>query len=568
MSDHVANRIDREDLRDDTEARVKALAASLDVAGDFTPHMYVPPGPVAEAFLNDDNTTAVIMGPLGGGKTTACIFKRIALAAQAPIAWHPEFPAHDLDRGRPTRLCHGIVLRDTFRSAEKTVLGSWKQWFPKTYPGSSSQGGNDRPFLHTLRFRGQDGIPIECITEFAGLGEDSVETMMKGREYSFGWLNELDTHAEGALEDMEQRVGRYPMAELLLTRAELEELAKRMRRDRPLVSGNRQKRVIGDMNAPTVDNWTYETLVTNRKPGRAFYQQPGGRTPNAENLFALNPKPGDDYYGGIVEKQGETFVRRMVDNQFGYSRAGKPVHPSFDHTRHVASSVIAFRPELELHIGLDISTGGLSPAATFGQANVRISVIDELFVDQGCGPARFGEALQRLMQERYPNAEKRRVKLWPDPAAVGGADREHGELDAIETIAAMLGLPWNLPFDGGNEISMRLQAVDTELRGYQEPNSALLVSPRCPLYIAGIGGRYRFRKNPGTASNEYQDLPEKAHPWSDIQDAGQYMIGGIRGRRGARQAAVDGKQGVSGSWRSQRGQTTLGGGFDVHKVGR
>jgi hypothetical protein len=34
---------------------------------------------------------------------------------------------------------------------------------------------------------------------------------MKGREYSGGWLNELDTHAEGALDDMEQRVGRYPI---------------------------------------------------------------------------------------------------------------------------------------------------------------------------------------------------------------------------------------------------------------------------------------------------------------------------------------------------------------------
>ena len=136
-----------------------------------------------------------------------------------------------------------------------------------------------------------------------------------------------------------------------------------------------------------------------------------------------------------------------------------------------------------------------------------------------------------LVTSRFRHEHPRmRVQLWSMTSREIAHGLEHGELDAIETIAAILGLTWNLPFDGGNEISMRLGAVDTELRGYQEPSSALLVSPRCPLYIAGLGGRYRFRKRPAGSSNEYEDLPEKAHPWSDIQDAGQYMIGGIRGR--------------------------------------
>lgn len=556
MSEHIADIVSREDLRLHNDDELRKLVARYEIDDRFDPYRYVPPGPVAQTFILGQDLTAVIMGPLGGGKTTACAFKRIVAAQRAPVAWHPE-------DHRPTRMCRWIVLRDTFRSVEKTVLESWKQWFPKGYPGSSWAGGNDRPVTHVLRFLGRDGVRIEAITEFAGLGELNVGDLMKGREYSGAWLNEIDTHAPGALDDMEQRVGRYPMVDILLRPEELLELGRQL--GHPIVSGPRQRSVIGDMNAPTLDNWTYAALVSDRKPDRAFYQQPSGRSADAENRFNLEP----DYYERIIRNQEEHFVRRMVDNKFGYSRAGKPVHPSFDHPRHVAGSEILFRPELDLHIGLDISTGGLSPASVLAQATARISFIDELFVDQGCGPARFGEALKVLMQTRYSNVPKNRVKLYPDPAAIGGADKEQGELDAIETIAAILGIPWTLPFDGSNQLSMRLGAVDTELRGYQEANTSLLISPRCKLYIAGIAGLYRFKKKPLNTSDEYEDTPEKKHPWSDIQDAGQYLIGGIRGRMALRRAAAD-QDGTAGtSWRSQgRSGSINRGSFDVHKVGR
>ena len=191
----------------------------------------------------------------------------MAPPAAAPIAWHPE------DK-KPTRMCRWVVVRDTWRSAERTVLKSWQQWFPKNYPGSSSEGGNDRPFKHTLRFIGEDGIRIEAITEFQGLNSQSISEVLKGSEYSGGWLNETDTHADGALDELEQRLGRYPAPNILLTKDEVAELSRRM--GHPLHSGERLASAIGDMNAPTIDNWTYKTLVTNRAPGRGFYIQPSG----------------------------------------------------------------------------------------------------------------------------------------------------------------------------------------------------------------------------------------------------------------------------------------------------
>jgi hypothetical protein len=291
--------------------------------------------------------------------------------------------------------------------------------------------------------------------------------------------------------------------------------------------------LIGDMNAPTIDNWTYETLVTDRGPDRAFYVQPSGLSPEAENIFAL--PGGRGYYQRIVDNQDERYVERMVHNKFGYSRSGKAVHPSFEHSRHVASSEIAFDPRFDLHIGVDVSTSGLSPAAIFAQAATRIRLIDELYEGHGVGPARFAEALQRLMNERFPNVPRGSVKLWVDPAAHGGNDKEHGELDAMQILSSALGVPALLPGDGGNEIGMRTSVVDKELMGYMEPGTSLLVSPRCKLYIAGMGGKYRFKRKPESATNDYEDLPEKSHPWSDIQDAGQYVIIGIRGPAHVRQ---------------------------------
>ncbi len=556
MSQHIANLVERDDLRAYSDAEMRKKIAELEFVGDFSPFNYTPPGPTGQDFLNSTYLTPFIMGPLGGGKTTLCAFRRILAATLAPIAWHPE-------DGKPTRMCRWIVLRDTFRSVEKTVLESWKQWFPRGFPGSKWAGGNDRPVTHTLRFMGGDGVRIEIVTEFAGLGENSIETLMKGREYSGGWLNEADTHADGALDDLEQRVGRYPSPKLLLTVAEIEELGRKL--GRTLVSGQRQRQVIGDLNAPTVDNWVYKAFVKNPKPDRHLYIQPSGRSAQAENLFNLEK----DYYPRIIRNQDEHFVKRMVDNEFGYSRHGKPVHPKFNRAIHVASHRLEFDPRVMLGIGVDTSTNSLNPAAVFGQpAGARIRFIDELYLGHGVGPARFFEALKMKLDSEYAGATK--IRVWIDPAAENGADREGGQLAAMEIGAMILQLPILLPFGGSNELSLRLDAMNTELRGYHEPGSELLICPeKCPILLEGFDGKYRFKRRPEHASTEFEEKPDKAHPWSDVMDGGQYLIGGIRGRAGVIRGAADRdhERRPSAPSGRQPGSPWGRGGFDPHKVG-
>ena len=216
-------------------------------------------------------------------------------------------------------------------------------------------------------------------------------------------------------------------------------------------------------------------------------------------------------------------------------------------------------------MGIDISTSALTPAAILGQATTRISFINELCCDHGVGPARFGELLKQLLDEEYPN---RRLRVWCDPAAQFGGDDEGGQLAALDTLQRALDVPILIPFDGSNELSLRLSAVDQELRGYLEPNTRMLISPKCPQYIKGIAGAYRFKKLSEAASNDYEDKPEKKHPTSDLQDGGQYLIGGFRGRAaiiknaiGANKTAGEGSQ-----WGGQSGGKKLAvkGGFNPH----
>ena len=216
---------------------IRALVQAYEQDEDFDPYHFKPAGTISRSFIAGKEMSRFIMGPVGGGKTVSCVFARIVAATQMP-------PCKDgwiRDRF--------VVVRTSFRDAERTVLNSWKQWFPRTYPGSSWSGGNDRPATHILRWRLPNGLKVEAETIFLGIGDQSIEDILRGLEISGGWMNEADTLAANVLRYIEQRTGRYPKKEDLA-----DQTAKRMRT------------VLGDYNAPDMDNWTYEQLVENPAP--------------------------------------------------------------------------------------------------------------------------------------------------------------------------------------------------------------------------------------------------------------------------------------------------------------
>src|SRR5690606_4374202 len=132
-----------------------------------------------------------------------------------------------------------------------------------------------------------------------------------------------------------------------------------------------------------------------------FHRQPSGFSPQAENRENLPP----GYYEAQAVGQPDWYVRRMIRNEFGYSRDGRPVYPEFSDARHVAAEALRPGPGLRLVIGAD---AGLTPAATIWQRlpNGQWRCLDELVAESGAGMGakRFGEALNRLLAEPHYRA--------------------------------------------------------------------------------------------------------------------------------------------------------------------
>lgn len=498
----------------------------------FEVFRYVPPGPVAAAFIRASDQTPFIMGPVGGGKTTACAFKRLASAALQPTC---------LDGIKRDKW---VVVRSSYRDAEKSVLASWQQWFPKTYPGSSWTGGADRPVTHTLRFQLQDsrtgeyGAKIEAVTEFVGLGDQTIEAKMRGVEFTCAWMNEADTLGRNALSYLSQRLGRYPRKVLLPPNA-------------PLL-----RMIIGDFNAPDMDNWIYEDFVENPKHGFKLYEQPSGRSAEAENLANLQ----DGYYDRMVASEEPWFVRRFVDNKFGFSRDGKPVYEEFNDTLHMVENIEP-DPRLPLLIGMD---AGLTPAAVFAQPGPdgQLRLVDEVVPGQGYGASRFAaEVLERILQ-RYPGVPW--IRAWCDPAAQYGADREGGELAWVETVSSVLGFPVQIPAGGSNELGLRLDAVRHELVTTIDGHRPRMIVSRkgCPMIVRGFASAYRYRKRPDGAPSQWEPTPEK-NKYSHPHDALQYVVLGHRGRQSvvtAGRSSAPGAPGASNGWGRAKSD------FNVHRI--
>lgn len=457
---------------------------------------YTPPGPVAAGFMRSRARVRAIMGPVGSGKTSVCLLTLVFLASQQKPS--------PLDGVRYTKFA---VIRDTYRNLESTTLKSWHGWIPKT-TGEFTGG---QPARHVLRFDLPDGTSVNLEVEFIALGDNRIEDVMRGWEGTGVYLNEADRLAPEALTYALGRVGRYPAA----------------RHGGPDWSG-----VLLDFNAPDTENWCYQRFVEDLPEGWEFHRQPSGLAPDAENMANLP----EGYYAGQMAGQPEWYIRRMVRNEFGFSRDGKPVYDDFADATHVAPEPLDPVPGLPVAIGMDF---GLTPAAILGQQmpSGQWRILDEL-ISPRAGVKQFAGPLLSLLAARYPGAEP---VIWADPAGNTASQNDDTE-SAISTLRAATGLTVR-PAPGNNSLSLRLDAVAGPLRRMIDGQPGFLLSPACKVLRKGFNSGYAFKRVAiGGGTNRYGDKPDK-NEFSHPHDALQYlMLGGgegaaVLGRERRRHAA-------------------------------
>lgn len=467
---------------------------------------YAAPGPVADAFLHSDAFVCAIRGPIGSGKSTACVMKLLRNLLRQ------ERQSDGWIRRR------SAIIRNTYPELKTTTIKTWQQWLPPDL----GRWRETNPPAHRIV---DESAKIDWEVLFIALDRPDDVRKLLSMELSDAWINEAREVPRAVLDGLTGRVGRYPRRE---------------------EGGCTDPQILLDTNPPDTDHWWYRMAEeANGKHGDAtqmsdeavqnaeleaelrrigalrpaqklseWFAQPGGQSPLAENLANLPP----GYYLKAKANKGSEWVKVYVNGEYGYVLDGRPVYP--DYRDNVHCREFDANPRLPLDIGLDF---GLTPAAVFAQQlpGGQWRKHSEL-VTENLGIVRFAELLKNHLALHYPGYAIR--SLTGDPAGDIRNDDERTTYDilkaaGIETRPAP-----------SNEPSLRIEAVSAAMRRMVDGEPGLLIHPRCKTLRKAYAGAYHYKRVALSGEARYRDVPEKnAH--SHVADADQYlMLGAGEGR--------------------------------------
>ncbi len=412
-------------------------------------------GPVSDRYIFGYDPLMLINGPGGSGKTTASGKKALVEAQRM--------------RPGPDRVRRYVLgtWRNKYVNLWKATIPSWWKLFPRDLVGSSWTGASPREAEHVLRFEDIYG-PILLINRFRAFGEAMDPDDVLGNEFTDVYLNEWNTLPEELQIALADRIGRDP----------------------PFEISGRVGRYFGDCNAPSVTDYIYRDFFENPKPGHTLYRQPGGLDPNAENIQAV----GRAYYENSVRNNAHRpwWVKRMVHNQPGYTRANQPAWPEWDDDRNMATSTIPVIKELPVIVGTD---GGLTARSVYMQerGDGQLRILAETSIE----PAGMTVLATRMLAiEATPRFAGCSFVYRCDPAMLAGEETE-GEKSDRQVLSEALGREV-LPAPSQNP-EVRREAVRAKLRHTCPDGSpGFLVDPSCKTVRRGANETFHYRKIAGT----------------------------------------------------------------------
>lgn len=205
------------------------------LSGDVSIWEWQSPGPVATAYLQSTAPLDAIMGPAGSGKTMTSCVKCALQTLRMPV----------MKDGVIRAL--GTVVRDNYRTLYRTTLESWFRVFPRNFPGSHFEGGQDRPAKHRITFRTPRGQLVEMTVDFYAVGDHAIEDLLKLPKDADGYAFEPSDKLKPYLPDF----ANDPV--LKLARDAAHKAGIREKQFAPFVNGILEAMVEGELVTPAID---------------------------------------------------------------------------------------------------------------------------------------------------------------------------------------------------------------------------------------------------------------------------------------------------------------------------
>lgn len=438
--------------------------------------------PTCARFMKSDSFGRLIGGPVGSGKTTACLFELFRRACE-------QQPAPD-----GIRYTRFAIVRQTLKQLKDTVLKDILDWLK----GVASFKVSENTIYISIGDVRSEWVLIP-------LDNPEDQARLLSMQLTGAWMSECIEMDVALISPLAGRCGRYPGAAL---------------------GGCTWMGIIADTNMPSEGSSWHKFMELDVPVDWQIFIQPGGMSDDAENLEWLTQTPetlklpvsdeirraqGRKYYERFIRSNSPDWCKRYVHAMYGADPSGSAVfRESFKTAFHVVDEVIPVST-YPLLIGLDF---GRDPCAIICQPDHkgRLLVLEEIIAEDIGLELQLQRAIKpALMQERYIG---KAVVIVGDPA---GKQRstlyEETSFDLIKRNGLMA---YPAPT---NDIDKRINAVESWLLGQRDGGPALIIDKtRCPELIRALSGGYRYGKTRGGVRRA---TPEK-NKYSHIADAFQY----------------------------------------------
>ena len=431
------------------------------------------------AFHQSDAFIRSLLGPIGSGKSVACI-QELLMKTLAQEPWNG------------VRKTRWAIVRNTYRELEDTTMESFFEWIPKSL-GTYSVLKNK----FTLKLKLEDGTRVYSEFLFRALDKPGDIKKLLSLDLTGIWVNEAREIAKSVIDMGSGRAGRYP----------------------PVREGGATWHgLIMDTNPPDNDSWFYQMNEVDKPSNSKIFHQPSGTSDGAENVSNL-PKA---YYENMVLGKTKEWVNVYVHGMYGFITDGRPVYPEYKDDLHAVEYDIEVDPNKTLYVGIDF---GLTPAAAIGQISVtgQLMIIDELCTFD-MGAVSFGNLLKQKLSTK-PYNECKDVEIYADPAGEHRAQTDEDTPFRILTESGIIAWPTYT-----NDFTIHREVVAVQLMKLDFAGKpAMVIGPKATMIRKSFAGGYSYKRLQVTGEERFKDTPDKNSKYSHCGDAVQYLALGALG---------------------------------------